>query len=338
MVRTTFRDFDEFAESIAGIEGRFVPTARSTAEWWVHGMQASRVSVQELQIGGCATFAGTGEHEKVAVGVPMTDPRQMRIDGAGMREHCFILMQGPQPFTFTGNGPTRWAGITLPPDHPILNPGELDVLGKTNCVRTRTHPECLEYLRELVNRSLSSDPAVSFATSDAAAAFEQETLLAVALALEHSCEDQGTKRSYMRAHRARVISRCLELMHASRGRPLLIEELVRFAAVSERTLRDLFNDYFGVSPMRLLKATQVWEVRAALLNRQEGEGVMEIAGRFGVWDFSLFSKYYRKFFAECPRQTQPSPVKRTRRDVRDSWLVYAAKILDAQASCCSRPR
>ena len=37
MSRRIFRDFDAFAESIAGASGRFVPTARSEFDWWVDG-------------------------------------------------------------------------------------------------------------------------------------------------------------------------------------------------------------------------------------------------------------------------------------------------------------
>jgi len=331
MLRKSFRDFDEFAESIAGIEGRFVPTAPSAADWWVQGTQANRVSVQVLQVGGCATFAGTGQHDRIAVGLPMTDARRMCIDATALREDCYILMQGPQPFIFTGTGPTQWAGITLPSDHPILDPSTLQILGATDSVRTRTQLEYLVYFRGLVNRALSLDPTVNFATPIAAAALDQDISLAVARVLQMSCEDRDIRREYLRAHHARAIARCLELMKASRGQMQFIEDLVHAAQVSERTLRTLFQAYFGVSPMRLLKAKQLWEVRAALLNRQSGEGVIQIAGRFGFWDASLFAHNYKALFGELPSETLQSPVNASRRDASLSWLIFAARTFRAQA-------
>lgn len=251
-----FKDFDEFAESIAGIEGRFVPTAPAAAEWWVQGTQAHRVSVQELQVGGCATFAGTGQRDRVALGLPMTDARRMRIDAVDLREDCFILMQGEQPFIFTGTGATRWAGITLPFDHPILDPRTLEILRASGSVRTRTQLECLTQLRALVNRALSNDPDVCFATPHAAEALEEDLSIAITRVLQSSVEDRDPRRRYLHSQRARALWRCLDLLLAS-PEVLRVEDLVREAGVCERALRAIFLEYFGVSPKRLLKARQL---------------------------------------------------------------------------------
>lgn len=245
MQRSVFRDFDEFAEFVRGIEGRFMPTGPSSTEWWVQGSQASRVSVQELQIGACATFAGTGEPGKIAVGVPMTDARRMRIDATALRDDSFILMQGAQPFTFTGIGPTRWAGITLPFDHPCLDPRTLELLVAGRSVRKRTQVESLTHLRGLVNRMLSSDPAVRVATPAAAAMVEQDISLAIARVLQSSCDGRETKRGRLHAYHARAVARCLDLIDATHAETLYIEDLARVAAVSERTLRTLFQQYLG---------------------------------------------------------------------------------------------
>jgi hypothetical protein len=52
-----------------------------------------------------------GQHDKIALGVPMTDARRMLIDAAALRKDCIIVVYGAQPFTFTGTGTTRWSGI-----------------------------------------------------------------------------------------------------------------------------------------------------------------------------------------------------------------------------------
>jgi AraC-like DNA-binding protein len=338
MLRTAFKDFDEFAESIAGIEGRFVPTAPAAAEWWVQGAQTRRVSVQELQVGGCATFAGTGQRDCVALGLPMTDARRMRIDAVDLREDCFILMQGEQPFTFTGTGATRWAGITLPFDHPILDPCALEMLRASGTVRTRTQLECLAQLRALVNRALSHDSSVSFATLLAAEALEQDLSIAITGVLQLSFEDRDPRRKYLRSHHARALWRCLDLLQASPGRVLFVEDLVRAAGVCERSLRAIFQEYFGVSPMRLLKAKQLWEIRAALLAREPGQRVTRVAADLGIWDFSLFCRNYKALFGECPSDTVPLPGRPSRRNASMKWLIFAAKTFRAQAQINSRTK
>jgi hypothetical protein len=83
--------------------------------------------------------------------------------------------------------------------------------------------------------------------------------------------------------------------------------------------------------MRLLKAKQLWEVRAALLHRKPEEGVLQIAARFGVWDFSVFARNYRALFSELPSETARAPESEARANASFRWLVYAAKTFHAQA-------
>lgn len=75
----------------------------------------------------------------------------------------------------------------------------------------------------------------------------------------------------------------------------------------------------------------MWEVRSALLHRQPGEGVLQIAERFGVWDFSLFARNYRSLFSELPRETVPAKENASGQSASLRWLVYAAKTFHAQA-------
>ena len=85
---------------------------------------------------------------------------------------------------------------------------------------------------------------------------------------------------------------------------MFIQDLCRAADVSERTLRNIFQEYFGVGPMRLLKMRQLHEIRAALLTADPvHDTVASIAGRFGVWDFSLFARNYKALFGESPSET-----------------------------------
>jgi AraC-like DNA-binding protein len=55
------------------------------------------------------------------------------------------------------------------------------------------------------------------------------------------------------------------LISESRGVPLFVNDVCRAAGVSERTLRNVFHEYVGVGPMRLLKVRQLHETRSALL-------------------------------------------------------------------------
>jgi hypothetical protein len=119
MSKTIYRDFDEFSEAINGMAGRIVPTARAQFDWWVQVIPVGRVAMQQVQIGGAATFAGDGTDNALTLGIPISDSQRIRSDGDSMKDNSFILVKEGQPFTFAASQATRWAGITVPMDHAL---------------------------------------------------------------------------------------------------------------------------------------------------------------------------------------------------------------------------
>jgi AraC family ethanolamine operon transcriptional activator len=326
MSRLVFRDFDEFADSIDGIAGRFVPTARSTAEWWVDAVPAGALSLQQIQIGGSATFAGDGQTGSFTLGIPMTKPQSIRIDGQRLDATAFIVLKQDQPFTFAGQDVTRWAGVTLPVDHHTLGPELLEKLHASDGACTRTDPLRLEQLRWLIGRICCGNPAIDLSDPAAAKMAEQEISAVTVRALERSLRLQLRPIGRPHLSRERVIARALDLIRAHDGQPLFTSDLCRAAGVSERTLRNTFNEYFGVGPIRLLKMRQLREISAALLAADPAhETVASIAGRFGVWDFSLFARNYKRLFAESPSQTLRTPAGSSEHTEDNSWLGYAVR-------------
>jgi AraC-like DNA-binding protein len=121
------------------------------------------------------------------------------------------------------------------------------------------------------------------------------------------------------------------LIDASEGQPLFIDDLCNATQVSERTLRNIFQEYFGVGPMRLLKVRQLREIRSALLRGDPiADTVTKIAARFGVWDFSLFARNYRALYGEAPSQTLRKPrdrgnALRDDEEMTPTWIAFAAR-------------
>jgi AraC family ethanolamine operon transcriptional activator len=155
---------------------------------------------------------------------------------------------------------------------------------------------------------------------------EQEVSAVAVRAIERSLRLQLRPIGRPHLSRERVIARALDLIRAHEGQPLFTSDLCRAAGVSERTLRNTFNEYFGVGPIRLLKMRQLREIRAALLAADPAhETVASIAGRFGVWDFSLFARNYKRLFAESPSQTLRTPAGSSEHADDTSWLGYAVR-------------
>jgi len=331
MTRVVFSDFDEFADSIRGIAGRFVPTARSQADWWVDVSTLGRVDLQELQIGGAATYAGDGTPNTLTIGVPMTDPKKIRIDGHALEDNSLIYLKRDQPFTFAARQATRWAGVTIAlrgaQAHPELFDATQVMASLDPGTRANSDLQHLDRLRHLVSRVMTPDESVSFADPAAASAAEEEVLSAVLHTIEFSNATQDRHLGRPQVPRNRVIARTLAIIEAAQGKPLFIDDLCRSTEVSERTLRNVFHEFFGCGPMRLLKVRQLLEIRRALLAGDPSQDtVARIAARFGIWDFSLFARNYKALYGESPSETLRKPSTKTAESLAVSWVAYAEKM------------
>jgi AraC family transcriptional regulator, ethanolamine operon transcriptional activator len=332
MTRIVFRDLDEFSDAVGGLVGQFIPTARSTEEWLVQSVTTGRVLTQTFQIGGPATFAGNGEQDRIALQVPTTDPTKIRVDGRFLQQDCFLLIKKGQPFTFSTAEATRWAGVVVPSDHEALNQALMQshlsrLFYNRTTARAETETEHISRFRFLVAR-LSAVAENVFLDAAAARGAEEEIIAAVSRALEASSNALPKQLGRPSFSRSRVIGRVLALIEASTGAPLFTGDLCRATGVAERTLRNIFHEYFGVGPMRLLKLRQLREIHTALLAADPAhESVTCIAGRFGIWDFSLFARNYKILFGESPSDTLRTTPRRTQRQftARDTWLQHAVR-------------
>lgn len=333
MTKTTFRDFDEFADAINGIAGRFVPTARSETEWWVQVVPVGQVAMQQVQIGGASTFAGDGTDNALTIGIPVAQPRRIRIDGQPLDDSSFILVKEGQPFTFAAKQTTLWAGITVPVDHPSLSQELLISLNSRSAdtpsaTHTRAHLDHVARARSLVSRLCTEDGSVAFLDPAAARAAEEETMIITTHVLEASSRALPRRIGRPQFSRDRVIARALAFIEERSGEPLLIQDLCGATQVSERTLRTIFQEHFGVGPMRLLKVRQLREIRCALMSPEASDHtVTKIAARFGVWDYSLFARNYKALYGETPLETlRNGTAARNRANAMNAtWLRYAAR-------------
>jgi AraC family ethanolamine operon transcriptional activator len=330
MERQVYADFDEFADSLAGVAGRFVPTARASSEWWIEKARANRVDLQHVQVGGATTFAGDGVQGSLMFGIPMTDPGTIRIDGQPLSGSTYALVVNNQPFTCSSRQLTRWAAITVPLEK--LNGSGAELLSPAaGGTRNQTRQTVLDQLRSLALRLCGDQQTVSIVEPSAVIAAEEEVVQTVIATLEGSARASDRHIGRPQVSRTRVIARCLELIDATEGQPLFIDDLCTATQVSERTLRNIFQEYFGVGPMRLLKVRQLREIRSALLRGDPvADTVTKIAARFGVWDFSLFARNYRALYGEAPSQTlrrpRSHPTARCEDDtLSPTWIGYASR-------------
>ncbi|MFL6547661.1 MAG: helix-turn-helix domain-containing protein [Povalibacter sp.] len=335
MSRIVYQDFDEFADDIDGADGRFVPTARATGDWWIERAFIGELTLQQLQVGAAATYAGDGSQGRASVWIPLSNPASIRVDGHALDESTCLVIRSPQPFTMSSPVLSRWANIVFP--DAMLTDGALGHLThlmlepELGAARVSTAKPLLEQLKSRIAALCSEHEPIRMNANGAIDAEKSQIIQLLRNALETGGLVTDKHIGRPQVSRTRVIARCLELIDASEGQPLFIHDLCTASQVSERTLRNIFQEYFGVGPMRLLKVRQLREIRSALLRADSLTGtVTNIAAQFGVWDFSLFARNYRALYGMSPSETLRGP--RQARNGADhsvtatpTWIGFATR-------------
>ncbi|NRR32077.1 helix-turn-helix domain-containing protein [Oxalobacteraceae bacterium] len=131
----------------------------------------------------------------------------------------------------------------------------------------------------------------------------EETVLAALLdMLDRSSVEPAAAASLQR--RQRVVAKAREYILAHRAEAITVPELCEQVHVSRRTLQYCFEDVLGMSPMLYLRMVRLNGVRRQLHDpAARGRAIGDVAGAWGLCNFSQFSSDYRKLFGECPSAT-----------------------------------
>ncbi|WP_273822777.1 MULTISPECIES: helix-turn-helix domain-containing protein [Pseudomonas] len=103
--------------------------------------------------------------------------------------------------------------------------------------------------------------------------------------------------------RKRMVDRAREYALGHLDEPLSILDLCNHIGASRRKLQYCFQETLGINPVAYLRALRLNAVRRELRDGPYGQGVQEMAARWGFWHLSRFAHDYRTLFGETPSQT-----------------------------------
>ena len=106
------------------------------------------------------------------------------------------------------------------------------------------------------------------------------------------------------AARTRLARNVDAYLESRKGETVYLSDLCSVTGVSERTLRTIFQQTYGMSPVQYLKVRRMHQVRRAL-RRADADlnTVHSVANRFGIWHLGRFAAEYRLLFGESPLET-----------------------------------
>jgi len=121
---------------------------------------------------------------------------------------------------------------------------------------------------------------------------------------QQSSEPKSIREGQNRQHYRRIVELIEDMARKLTDEPLHIDDICRAAGVSQRTLRNAFQEIYKSPPYRHLRTMRMGEARKALLSpASPTQTVTDVAMHFGFLELGRFSVEYRRAFGECPSAT-----------------------------------
>lgn len=305
-VTSTFREFEAYASVVSDADLRMSLPRLECPRWTIDALSVGTIRLQFGSEGSGNITEGVARPGGRVLFLPTAGFH--RANGQPMTDGSVLLMQPCGEFTISVQEAHDWASVYVPFD--VLNPetAERDdgptVRRYTGVVEAGSNQ--VSQLRRLLawaREAIQVEPTVL--TSPAALRSLQSELLAAcrpAVSLHPPPPVPTPGRSLL--PRGEIVRIVRELVDRHPDECPSVDALATAADVSERTLRNVFLDYFGVPPRYYLAVRRLHQVRAVLRSSDpDAITVTAVAARFGFWHFGRFAREYRRLFGERPSET-----------------------------------
>ncbi|MEZ5824969.1 MAG: helix-turn-helix domain-containing protein [Geminicoccaceae bacterium] len=232
------------------------------------------------------------------IGGPPTFANGIEID----RRSAFVIACG-DAFVLNCESGHAWFSVFLPNAHLF---GDGDALrryagrmGESRVIRLDESHQAT--IRQFWDSHRDHDGADVLVDHDKVVDFAQQLLL-----LPSRRANYGKRAWRDWIH---VIHQALEFIEAYEYMNPPISQLVEKLPLSERSVRNMFARFFGVSPNKFIQLRRLRECRRLLrdtVSVTEGTTVSSIAAELGFWDMGRFSLLYRQVYRELPSVTLAS--------------------------------
>jgi len=306
MAIQSFSSFEAFFGANWHADLRAMLLGPERRSWVLTHLMVNNLSVQLGQAGGKAVVEGASKLGGLTIFLQTQGASA--FSGNGRRfDDLSLMVAGPgDEFCLAADASSRrWCSLYIPSGDLVNASGDATTtIGSMRGI-FQLPPNRIEGFRSIINQL---DEAVqrapdAFKSAAAQKAVQQKLIRGVRTLL---AEPRGVKPTLGRhaVPRRQIIRMSMDFVEQRDGEYLAVEQLATAAGVSERTLRDAFQQYFGVAPLRYLNLRTLHQVRRALKAADPSAvTVTETAIQFGVWEFGRFARDYRFLFGELPSET-----------------------------------
>jgi AraC family ethanolamine operon transcriptional activator len=301
-VRTQFyTDFDEFRATNAHLDGEWLLNGGSEWGWRTDAVDAGNCQILRCYSNTGLIIEGKATNDAYGFYVPFKSG-VWRNNGTEFHDDEILIFEPGAEHGVTSKVDDGWHLFHVP-KHLVGTPSRDP---QTNSYTVRD-PRARAVRAQIgsVLAAVEANPAIE--SSTAMKTVEAE-LLSLVLPLVDSGpdghEDDHDVRGRSGPSTVEIVHRAQAILEDSDAEPMTASLLANLAGVSERRLRQAFNERYQVGPRRYLLLRQLHAVRRDLLASQpEATTVTEAVTARGVWHFGRFTARYKSLFNELPSET-----------------------------------
>jgi AraC family transcriptional regulator, ethanolamine operon transcriptional activator len=305
MPTQTFSSFEAFFAANLHSDLRGMVLGRRRENWVMTQLIIKTLSVQWGRAGSSVVVEGAAKPSGISIFLPTESTLGVSGNGHRLDESSLMINQTGDEFCIANDSSRPWFSVYIPYETLARATGDATTAVPLMHGFVQVPLQRIQRFRSVIGQF---GEAVHRATTDFESAASQRAAeqklvpeIRNLLAVPHEVDPTLGRHV---VPRRQIIRASMDFVDLHEGEYLSVEQLAAAAGVSERTLRDAFQRYFGVPPVRYLNRRTLHQVRRALKAADRSVAtVTKIATQFGVWELGRFARDYRFLFGEPPSET-----------------------------------
>lgn len=299
------KDFYDFLSDIKFLKLDGMVANLKTPEWKTHSLVVGELGLQYGWAGGASITNGKLNGDGHLVHIPLNG--SCKANGKSMVSDSVLICVPDVEYIISFNDVHDWLNLFIPMNvvKQILQKNHISEtnqingvvhVGKDSVLKLKKVLQDIFNLVEKANGPPKGLPSNGKAQKEIIAIYENIILKPPVI------EQMGVGRRII--DRTQIMTLIKNKLQSEPLDSIFVESLAEAANVSGRTLRNIFMDYFGISPLRYLIIYKIHAARKVLQDSNPSSTtVSNVASKFGFGHFGRFASSYRGLFGERPLDT-----------------------------------
>lgn len=307
MTPNSFASFDEFAESLGHSDLRLSILGRERLPWATCSCLLDGVRVRWARDGGPSMFEAALNPGSVGFLIGLNAAGKMTGNSVMFGSDSVLVVPGGVEFHAVSLDTVTWGSVVIPASRikTHIEGGRQAGLVSATLIETSAVDGGLfcQTLRRVIASALTG----AFEENPLGQAEAAQELVSTVQNLLGTTPESKHEARLPGRHpipRGEILRRVHAMFEQYEGEPVALSRLAEAAGVSDRTLRNVFEEQFGMNPKRFLRVRTLNAARRELLRADPKLiRVTDVTTKLGIWEWGRFSRDYYALFGELPSET-----------------------------------